>query len=274
MKSHTSKVVGIIPAAGNGTRLFPYNAGKELLPIGCQRVMVNGKIEERPKIVSQYIIEAMVNAGVEHIIIVTRPAKHSLMGLHLDGSQYGVQISYIVQHPPSMAHSIDLAYNLIKGCTVVMGMPDTIVAPNNALEQLVNKHREGAAELSLGLFPTNNPRKFGMVKTDEASNIIYHEDKPTQTDAITMWGLAVWEPSFTETLHKSLQQPRLSEKEMALGEVFDIMLAQGRTCKAFPISDGKYYDIGTYDDYKQAILELDSPLVTAPFLDETKLSVW
>lgn len=256
MEVYLNKLVGIIPAAGSGTRLFPYNAGKELLPVGSQHITVNSKIEERPKIVSQYIIEAMAKAGVKHIIIVTHPAKHSLMGLHLDGSQYGVHISYIVQHPPSMAHSIDLAYEWIKSSTVVMGMPDTIVAPNNAIEQLVKYHREGTTELSLGLFPTNNPRKFGMVKTDRDSNIIYHEDKPTLTDATTMWGLAAWEPSFTQTLHKSLQQPWQSDKEMALGDVFDIMLAQGKTCKAFPIFDGKYYDIGTYDDYKRAILEL------------------
>jgi len=256
MELHKNNLVGIIPAAGSGTRLFPYNAGKELLPVGSQSITVNGKLEERPKIVSQYIIEAMAKAGVEHIIIVTHPAKHSLMGLHLDGSRYGVRISYIVQHPPSMAHSIDLAYSWIKTSTVVMGMPDTIVAPNNSMEQLVKYHREDAAELSLGLFSTNNPRKFGMVKTDKDSNIIYHEDKPTHTDATTMWGLAVWEPSFTQTLHDSLHQPRQSDKEMALGDVFDIMLAQGKICKAFPINDGVYYDIGTYDDYKRAILEL------------------
>jgi glucose-1-phosphate thymidylyltransferase len=251
-----NKLVGIIPAAGSGTRLFPYNAGKELLPVGSQQKKINGKLEDRPKIVSQYIIEAMAKAGVEQIFIIINPAKHSLMGLHLDGSQYGVNISYIVQHPPSMAHSIDLAYNWIKSHTVVMGMPDTIVSPNNSIEQLVKNHREGKAELSLGLFKTNNPRKFGMVKTDKDFNITYHEDKPSQTDATTMWGLAVWEPSFTHTLHESLQEPRITEKEMALGDVFDIMLAQGKPCKAFPIDDGNYYDIGTYDDYKRAIMEL------------------
>jgi glucose-1-phosphate thymidylyltransferase len=155
-----------------------------------------------------------------------------------------------------MAHSIDLAYEWIKSSTVVMGMPDTIVSPNNSIEQLFKYHRESDAELSLGLFPTNNPKKFGMVKTDKDSNIVYHKDKPTLSDASNMWGLAIWEPSFTQTLHNSLQQPRQSDKEMALGDVFDIMLTQGKTCKAFPIKEGKYYDIGTYDDYKRAILEL------------------
>jgi glucose-1-phosphate thymidylyltransferase len=251
-----SKVVGIIPAAGIGSRLFPYNGGKELLPVGSQLISVDGKEEERPKIVSQYVIEAMAEAGVEHIIIVTRPTKHSLMGLHLDGSQYGVHISYIIQHPVSMAHSIDLAYDWVKSSTVVMGMPDTIVLPNNCIKQLLEHHREDGAELSLGLFPTDKPHKFGMIKTGTDGGITYHQDKPGRTDAKAMWGLAAWEPSFTQLLHDETRKAPASGKEMALGDVFDAMMQQGKICKAYPITEGKYYDIGTYDDYKRAMLEL------------------
>lgn len=251
-----NKVVGIIPAAGIGSRLFPYNGGKELLPVGTQHISINGKEEERPKIVSQYVIEAMAEAGVERIIIVTRPAKHGLMGLHLDGSQYGVHISYIVQHPASMVHSIDLAYDWIKSATVVMGMPDTIVSPSNCIKQLLEHHCKDKAELSLGLFPTNKPHKFGMIKADANANVIYHEDKPMHTDAKTMWGIAAWEPSFTALLHEQVQKTPTSDKEMALGDVYDAMMQHKKVCKAHPIVQGKYYDIGTYDDYKRAMLEL------------------
>lgn len=251
-----NNVIGIIPAAGMGSRLFPYNGGKELLPVGTQYVSINGKEEERPKIISQYVIEAMAEAGVEHIIIVTRPAKHGLMGLHLDGRQYGVRISYIVQHPASMAHSIDLAYDWIKNATVIMGMPDTIASPNDCIKQLIEHHRKDQAELSLGLFPTDKPHKFGMIKTDADANIIYHEDKPTHTDATSMWGIAAWESSFTAVLHEHAQKVPTSDKEMALGDVFDAMMQQKKVCKAYPITGGEYYDIGTYDDYKRAMLEL------------------
>lgn len=249
-------LIGIIPAAGAGSRLFPYNSGKELLPVGSQPISINGKTEERPKIVSQYVIEAMAEAGVKHVIIVTRPAKHALMGLHLDGSQYGIRISYIVQHPVSMVHSIDLAYDWVKSSTVVLGMPDTIVSPNNCIKQLIEHHNKDGAELSLGLFPTDKPSKFGMIKTDDRSNITYHADKPKQTTATSLWGLAAWEPSFTQTLHEQIQQTPLSDKEMALGDVFDTMMKRGKMCKAYPITRGKYYDIGTYDDYKRAVQEL------------------
>ena len=256
MKPNTKQLVGIIPAAGAGSRLFPYNGGKEVLPVGSNYITIDGKKEERPKIVSQYIIEAMAEAGVKHIIIITRPTKYALMGLHLDGSQYGVHISYIVQHPVSMAQSIDLAYDWVKSSTVVMGMPDTVVSPSGCVKQLVEQHSKGGTELSLGLFPTDKPYKFGMVKTDADANVIYHQDKPAHTDAKYMWGVAVWEPSFTQLLHDQTQNAPVSDKEMALGDVFDVLMRQGKTCKAYPVAGGKYYDIGTYDDYRRAVVEL------------------
>lgn len=250
------KLIGIIPAAGSGTRLFPYNGGKELLPVGTQPVTINGKIEDRPKVVSQYIIETMVEAGVKHIIIITNPTKHKLTGLHLDGCMYGVNISYIIQNPISMAHSIDLAYEWVKSSTVIMGMPDTIILPRDCIKQLIQQHNHSNADLSLGLFPTDKSHKFGMIKTDNDSNIIYHEDKPANTDASMMWGLAIWEPCFTKMLREHIKKTPPTNKEMALGDVFDAMLARRKKCKAYPIAKGKYYDIGTYDDYKRAISEL------------------
>lgn len=246
-----NELIGIIPAAGKATRLYPYVGGKELLPVG----QMDGD-STRPKIVSQYIIEAMANAGVKKIIIIVSPQKYSLMNLHLNGVEYGMNISYIVQNTPSMAHSIDLAYEWCNKATVIMGMPDTVVRPTDSARQLLKNHRKDNAELSLALYPTNKAERFGMVKVDPKSNIIYHKDKPTTTDATYMWGLAVWEPSFTKLLHSQIQKNSISDKEMALGEVFDVALQNHEVCKGYPIKGGTYYDIGTYEDYKKAILEL------------------
>ena len=251
-----NKLVGIIPAAGSATRMFPYNGDKELLPAGIQKIPIDGKVEERPKVVSQYIIEAMAEAEVNQIIMVTHPYKHKLMSLHLDGSLNGVNISYIVQNTISMVHSIDLAYEWVRSSTVVMGMPDTIPLPVDCVRQLIQQHRNSGVDLSLGLFPTDKSYKFGMIKTDKDSNIIYHEDKPARTDASYMWGIAVWEPCFMQILHEHVQKAIPSDREMVLGDIFNVMLSRRKKCKAYPITNGKYYDIGTYDDYKKAVLEL------------------
>jgi UTP-glucose-1-phosphate uridylyltransferase len=43
MEPNGKRLVGIIPAAGAGSRLFPYNGGKEVLPVGRGRLRIRTK---------------------------------------------------------------------------------------------------------------------------------------------------------------------------------------------------------------------------------------
>ena len=55
---------GIIPAAGQGTRIQPLAFSKELLPIGSR---VDERGVERPRAVSEYLVERMVRGGADKI---------------------------------------------------------------------------------------------------------------------------------------------------------------------------------------------------------------
>ena len=257
MKSKNN-IIGIVPAAGSGTRLYPYSGAKELLPIGSQKIKINGRIEERPKIVSQYVIDAMITAGVEKIIIIINECKINLMKLYKNGQHLGVDICYIFQDKSlGMAYALNLAKNWVKNATVLMGMPDTVVLPDNCFIQLLSMHRKHNAELSLGLFPTDKPHKGGMTKYNNKNDIIYHKDKPAKTDATDTWGIVCWEYIFTQKLASFLNKNDLISNEVVLGDIFDVMIAEGYNCKAFPINNGKYYDVGTYDDFKKAVSSLN-----------------
>jgi glucose-1-phosphate thymidylyltransferase len=158
MQHEKDDIVGLVPAAGAGARLYPYSGAKELLPIGSQRIDIGGKLEERPKIVSQYVIEGMVKAGVRKIIIIINQQKSEVMKLFKHGEGYGVDICYLFQDTPmGMAHALNLARNWLGNSTVLMGMPDTVVFPDDCFIQLLNKHREFGSDLTLGLFPQTNP---------------------------------------------------------------------------------------------------------------------
>ena len=58
---------GIIPAAGQGTRIQPLAFSKELLPVG-RRIDECGV--ERPRAVSEYLVERMVLGGADNICFV------------------------------------------------------------------------------------------------------------------------------------------------------------------------------------------------------------
>ncbi|MCA1554928.1 MAG: nucleotidyltransferase family protein, partial [Chloroflexi bacterium] len=66
---------GIIPAAGAGSRIQPLAFSKELLPVGSR---FDGGVE-RPRAVSEYLIERMLRAGATKICFVISPGKSDIL---------------------------------------------------------------------------------------------------------------------------------------------------------------------------------------------------
>ena len=251
-----NQLVGIVPAAGKGTRLAPFPCAKELFPIGFQPHTVRGIIEQRPKVVSQYIIENMVEAGVNRILIIVGEGKQDVVEYYGDGSRFGCQIGYLFQERlDGMPSAINLAKPWIDDATVVFGMPDTIIRPTNAIKQLLEQHRDAEADLSLGLFPTDRPHKFGMVEIDNHCNVLSTIDKPQDSDLTHMWGTCCWSPAFTQLIDAFLRSQNVVQKETVLGDVFDEALKRKMRVKGYPCNTGRYIDIGTSDELNAALLE-------------------
>lgn len=62
---------GIISAAGKGSRLQPLALSKELLPVGVRQ----DECVERPKAVSEFVIERMLTAGANKLCVVIARTK-------------------------------------------------------------------------------------------------------------------------------------------------------------------------------------------------------
>lgn len=248
------QIVGIIPAAGKGTRLSPFPCPKELFPVGYQDYKIDGQIQKRPKVISQYLIENIIHAGAKRLLIILGEDKHDIMRYYGDGNRFCVDIAYLFQEKLcGMPYAINLAKNWLFKNTVIFGMPDTIIEPKNAFQNLLGFHQKTGSDLTLGLFLTDNPAKFGMVKTDDQNNVTYIVDKPKQTDLRYMWGCACWSPLFTELLDDYLDIHPFSGKEVVLGDVFTYALESKLIVKALKFDDGQYIDIGTADELNSAL---------------------
>jgi len=248
------KIVGIVPAAGKGSRLYPYPCPKELFPIGYQDIEINGKSQKRPKVISQYLVENIINAGAQRLLFILGEDKQDIMHYYSDGSRFEVNIAYLFQEKlHGMPFAINLAKGWVEDSTVLFGMPDTIIEPRNVFFRLLNQLQRTSADLVLGLFPTDNPSKFGMVEISESGDVISIIDKPETTTLHYMWGCACWGPSFTTRLDDYLQANPFCGREVVLGDVFTSALHHGMNVKFVRFDDGQYIDIGT-------VSELDSAL--------------
>jgi len=250
----SEKIVGIVPAAGKGSRLAPFPCPKELFPVGYQDFEVNGVHQKRPKVVSQYLIENIIDAGARRILFIVGDGKSDILKYYGNGSKFGIDIAYLYQEELSgMPGALNLAAPWTKDATVIFGMPDTIIEPSNAFSKLIEFHKKSDAVLTLGLFRTSTPGKFGMVETDADHNVIYTVDKPAATTLSNMWGCACWSPVFTELLSEFLQKNKYTGKEIVLGDVFNYALEKGLCVKGLLFDDGQYIDIGTTDELDSAL---------------------
>ncbi len=235
---------GIIPAAGMGTRIQPLAFSKELLPVGS---FLNGT-GERPRAVSEYLIERMVNAGAKKICFVISPGKADIVN-YFGGHALSATIFYAVQQRPAgLCDAIFRAAPLISPEEhVFIGLPDTIWFPETALAALPD------GVLSLLLFPVNHPENFDAVVTDDDDHVLEVRVKNPEIATNWIWGAMKMPGSVLHELHR-LWQDRNDEY---LGTLINAYMAQGGHVRA--VRAGKsYVDVGTLNGYREALRLLDT----------------
>lgn len=234
---------GIIPAAGTGSRIQPLAFSKELLPVGSF-ITESG---ERPRAVSEYLIERMVAAGADKICFVISRGKSDILD-YFGGRAFSAKIFYAVQeHPNGLCDAIFSALPLIP-CEedVCIGLPDTIWLPETGLGDLPG---DG---LSLLLFPVDHPERFDAVVTNEADEVT--EVQVKSADAVTEW---IWGAmKMPAAVLHILYQIWLERRDEYLGTLINEYLRRGG--RALGIKSGEaYVDVGTVHGYREALRLLD-----------------
>lgn len=232
---------GIVPAAGAGSRIQPLAFSKELLPVGHD---VHGK-EDRPRAVSEYLVERMMIAGANRICFVISPGKSDIV------EYYGSKIStadvfYAVQpQPTGLCDAVFRAVGLIhEADTVCVGLPDTIWFPANGLSLLDNRF------LSFLLFPVAEPQHFDAVITDDSGRVLEVQVKQPNPGTGWIWG-AFKMPGATFFALFDLWNQRGHVDEY-FGTLVNEFIARGGI--AYGVQAGTdYIDVGTLKGYRRAI---------------------
>lgn len=235
---------GIIPAAGTGSRIQPLAFSKELLPVGSYLEGSN----ERPRAVSEYLVERMVKAGVDKICFVISPGKADILN-YFGAHALSANIFYAVQpQPAGLCDALFRALPLIPADEeVCIGLPDTIWFPETALAALPDKR------LSFLLFPVKHPERFDAVVTDDAGEVLEVQVKKPSPSTDWIWG-ALKMPGYTFGRLHSLW---LQRKDEYLGTLINAYMSEGG--RAYGVKSGEaYVDVGTLNGYREALRLLDS----------------
>jgi dTDP-glucose pyrophosphorylase len=232
---------GIIPAAGNGTRIQPLAFSKELLPVGSS---LDG-IAERPRAVSEYVMDRMRIAGATNVCIVVSPGKSDIIK-YFGNNFENIPICYIIQQNPSgICDAIFKAIPLINDDdTVMVGLPDTVWFPEDGFSRLKDNL------FSFLLFPVDKPEFYDAVQVDTSGNVCRIIVKQAGVEEKWIWG-AFKMPGYVYKSLFSLWEKK-EQKIEYFGTLVNEYLQEGG--HAVGIAEGlTYVDVGTINGYREAL---------------------
>ena len=161
---------GIILAGGSGTRLHPLTraVSKQLLPV-----------YDKPMI--YYPLSVLMLAGVQDIALITTPHdQEQFKRLLGDGSQWGVNFTYIVQPTPDgLAQAYLLAEGFLAGAPSIMVLGDNIFYGDGMQDLLVSAAAEPSGGSVFG-YRVADPERYGVVAFDDEGRAVSIEEKPEQ----------------------------------------------------------------------------------------------
>ena len=225
------KIIGLIPAAGKGSRLglpFP----KELYPVVAGNSVVP---------VAAYAM-SQIDEVTNRCVVVITPDKHQLMEYYSKCTWIESAVRYVVQgNGTDLADAVRWAYPAIRGKRVAFAMPDTIIWPEWAMAEL-DQQMTDEDDMVMGLFVVSDPSKFGMVSTWNGYATGVYDKQPASVIPYA-WGCLLWQPKFTEMVWQSRD---------SFAELLNEIVQQGHTkVVEFDKPDHHYYDLGTVDGIKE-----------------------
>lgn len=231
---------GIILAGGAGTRLYPasLSISKILLPV-----------YNKPMI--YYPLATLMQAGIRDILIITNPEDHENFKRVLgDGSQWGITLSYTIQHVKrGIADAFLLGEEFIgpNSCALILG--DNIFYGNGLEEMLLSAAQEQAGAIVFAS-EVNDPERFGVVEIGNAGRALSLEEKPKQPKSnLAVTGLYFYDNHVVQYA-KELQPS--SRGELEITDLNKLYLQAGMLNVVRLPHGSAWVDTGTHESMMQA----------------------
>jgi glucose-1-phosphate thymidylyltransferase len=225
-------VKGVVLAGGLGTRLMPLTkvTNKHLLPI-----------YDRPMI--YYPIQALVNAGIRDIMLVTGGNNAGdFLRLLGNGKEFGLRhLNYTYQEGEGgIADALRLAEHFADGEAICVMLGDNIIEGNIAIAAEAFRQQQIGAKILLK--EVKDPQRFG-VPVLEGERVLKIEEKPAHPrSAYAVTGLYFYDAQVFDII-KTLKPSGRGELEIT--DVNNAYIAAGTL--TWDLLEGWWTDAGTIE---------------------------
>jgi len=222
-------------AGGAGTRLRPLTTAvpKALLPI------VGEPMLER-------VVRLLGEHGVDRCVVTLQHQASVVLKYFGADRIEGIGLRFLTEpRPLGTAGSVGYAQTWLEDEDILVISGDCLTDMN--LEELMRRHHEAAADLTIALARRADPRNYGVVSIDPDGRVVSMIEKPSWgevSDDTVNTGVYIVSP-------RVLARIPVDEPSDWAQDIIPVLLEEGRTVIGV-VMDGYWEDVGTFASYSRA----------------------
>jgi glucose-1-phosphate thymidylyltransferase len=231
---------GIILAGGSGTRLYP------LTQVVSKQLMA---VYDKPMI--YYPLSLLMLADIRDILIISTPEHLPLFRQLLqDGSQWGLQFSYVEQpYPGGLAEAFILGKSFIGNEPVCLVLGDNILYGHGLVDLLrqATQLQQGAAVFG---YQVADPQRYGVISFDQTGRVLSFEEKPQHPKSnYAVPGIYFYD---SQVCHLAATLKPSQRGELEITDLNQLYLNQGQLQVCLLGRGYAWLDTGTHESLHQA----------------------
>jgi len=244
----------VIPAAGQGTRLYPHTHTKP-------KAMV--RLAGRP--ILGHILASLAKTTIDEVVVVVGGTMQDQI-VQYATEQFGDRFDFTFveqQNAEGLGHSIYQTREVIDGDSMLVVLGDMLF--ENGYEEFLAAHESnGQTDGSIGLKPVAEPQHYGVAEVEDGKIVSLVEKPEDPPSDLAISGVYIIEDSaalFDALTHLVENDVRGAGDEYQLTDALARMLDEGATLTTFEVQD--WYDCGRPETLLEANRVLLSQMETS-----------
>ena len=214
-----------------------------------------------------YGLESLRDAGVREVGIVVGDTHAEIEAAVGDGTQFGLDVTYIRQEAPlGLAHAVLTAEEFLGDAPFVMYLGDNLL--RDGIQELVAEFRDSDADAMILLQRVPNPQSYGVAELS-AGRVVRLVEKPAEPQSdLALVGVYMFTPAILAAA-KAISPSARGELEIT--DAIQYLIDQGLRVEPSVVT-GWWKDTGKLEDMLEAnrlILDVLEPRLDGTLEDST-----